>query len=1506
MNKVLVRFFVLSILFLGLSAISFPSFAVNHSECQAKGEGGTYKNCYKPPSLSYKNGHGDIFATEQAALSNFISKSTSDSNYSFWCPSGCEFNHRINDSNPGLSYGIEATDSNNPTHTPTPAGYNDTITVVANCWTGDYSIYDTDANNKYVRWCSRAPPYTGSSGANSNTASASSKIFNKEGCAVSCDPVEIKTGMLTDYKVDYQNHSPLPIVWSRIYNANSGGKLWRFNYDRSITLTVQADKLKAVINLQREDGMFLDVYGERPTVNDDWIWSPNPDGQLPTVSVASPMTAKVVTDKLLTVIKITNNEDQVETYSPQGYLVKLEDLKSNYLNFIYTNERLTKITDNAGRYLDIGYENHGIVKTGTTGEKDSNGDPITQDYLQYDSIGDVMRDEAPSYITDGVSTIAYEYQVNPTENILQLTDVAQSDGTVVTYEYQTTSQGNWLKTYDETNNIFQTYTYSGKQVRSSELGNGLDHYDYSTYHVYLPNSTEIYIGFNSNGQAESMNLPCPTCSAPQKKSITYDIAGNPISLKDFRNNIETRTYDQARSLPLTITKASGTPLAQTTTLTWDSRFRLPTQIVKPVETPNGAGTQTTDLTYDTSSNLTTWSVSVSGPSGYSATRSGSATYNSNGQMLTSTDAKGHVTTYTYDTSLNLSSVKNALNQITTLGGYDEIGNVGWIEDPNGLRTEITYNDRHNITKIKKGCSSGTGCHWESLSIVYTPFAMVEQVTDSAGQSIKYHYDSAHRLIQKDILSGTTLLGTEVLTLDNAGTITADTFKDASGNIIKKKNFTTDNLDRIKDFVDNQSKTFVSNIDYENLLTSDSDPLGHGQTYQYDTLNRLTQITLPDSNVEGAGYGVGDELKSQTDARLLTTTYAYDGFGNVVTKNSPDSGISYYVYDASNNLTSSTDARGRIISYTYDDLNRDLTETGTTSGETVVKVYDTCLHGIGRLCSVTDRTGVTSFTYDLWGRTTSKTSVMDGYTFAIGYTYDNAGQLTNITYPSGKVVSQTWTNGNVSGQSVGATPILNSVVYDAFDNLKGWTWPSGRQVVYGYDLDGRVSDISYGTTTKTISKDDAWRITGVAQTAPSYSMTYRYDSRDRLTNSSSWGSYVYDSNSNRTSYLGSLGPLSYGYGTTNNQLTSLNSATIAVDASGNILSKPSMSFTYDDWSRMRNATIGATVVDYGVNGLGERVYKHSGTDKVYYVYAGAGQLLGVYDTSGLPIEEFVYLGARPVASLRGADVYNVETDETMTPVRVLDNLNTVVWSWDAKEPFGLSQPTSMMVGSSLFKFYLRFPGQYIDEETSLFQNGFRDYDPVTGRYMEVDPLGLGAGMNVYGYVEGNPISGIDPFGLKMFVYGDRVTFDRVIADLKSRSKTARGIIEQLESSWFPYIIITHAIDKNGTAIDATLYNLVDWTTNAGVSAVCQGSDKRYYISAEVALIHELDHALNSSYSLRQKHNTNYDNDEEKRVILGAEAKVYFELNGIHNVRRYHSKGTTTVFSGDPIKNIKIEQ
>ena len=117
--------------------------------------------------------------------------------------------------------------------------------------------------------------------------------------------------------------------------------------------------------------------------------------------------------------------------------------------------------------------------------------------------------------------------------------------------------------------------------------------------------------------------------------------------------------------------------------------------------------------------------------------------------------------------------------------------------------------------------------------------------------------------------------------------------------------------------------------------------------------------------------------------------------------------------------------------------------------------------------------------------------------------------------------------------------------------------------------------------------------------------------------------------------------------------------------------------------------------------------------------------------------FSWLIAESVA----AKTQFIHTDHLGTPVAMTDDSGAITWS-AAYEPFG----AAIVHPDSTTKMNLRFPGQYYDEESGLYYNYHRDYDPRTGRYMQSDPVGLDGGINTYSYALGNPLRFVDRFGL----------------------------------------------------------------------------------------------------------------------------------------------------------------
>jgi RHS repeat-associated protein len=122
---------------------------------------------------------------------------------------------------------------------------------------------------------------------------------------------------------------------------------------------------------------------------------------------------------------------------------------------------------------------------------------------------------------------------------------------------------------------------------------------------------------------------------------------------------------------------------------------------------------------------------------------------------------------------------------------------------------------------------------------------------------------------------------------------------------------------------------------------------------------------------------------------------------------------------------------------------------------------------------------------------------------------------------------------------------------------------------------------------------------------------------------------------------------------------------------------------------------------------------------------------------------ITVGAAPTSGT--SQVFYIHSDQINTAREISNAAGVKVWEGDP-EPFGANLPNENPAGQGAFTYNPRFPGQYFDRETGLHYNYYRDYDPQTGRYVQSDPIGLAAGINTYNYVDGKPLSAVDPSGL----------------------------------------------------------------------------------------------------------------------------------------------------------------
>ena len=162
-------------------------------------------------------------------------------------------------------------------------------------------------------------------------------------------------------------------------------------------------------------------------------------------------------------------------------------------------------------------------------------------------------------------------------------------------------------------------------------------------------------------------------------------------------------------------------------------------------------------------------------------------------------------------------------------------------------------------------------------------------------------------------------------------------------------------------------------------------------------------------------------------------------------------------------------------------------------------------------------------------------------------------------------------------------------------------------------------------------------------------------------------------------------------------------------------------------------------------LGQRVAKTVEGVTTLFVYDQEGRLI-LETEAGAEVagREYLHRGDNRLAmyDMAGDAWYFFQNDPIGTPVAVTDEDNRIVW-----EAVYLPCGEAAVNPASLIEFNLRFAGQYFDAETGLHYNYHRYYDPKTGRYLTPDPIGLEGGINLYAYVQNNPISFIDPLGLE---------------------------------------------------------------------------------------------------------------------------------------------------------------
>ncbi len=723
------------------------------------------------------------------------------------------------------------------------------------------------------------------------------------------------------------------------------------------------------------------------------------------------------------------------------------------------------------------------------------------------------------------------------------------------------------------------------------------------------------------------------------------------------------------------------------------------------------------------------------------------------------------TTYTYNSNGFIQTVADPEKLVTTVSAWNVWGEPLTSVGQNGTTTTYTYDLRARLKTV----TVNPGTSQSETQFGYDNAGNLTSIVFPDNSSLTYKYDAAHRL-----QSVTNNLGESITyTLDAMGDRTQTTTSNASATVTRMQSATFDELARLLTEIGAYNQTTQYGYDRDNNVVSTLDPRSKLYSHAFDAIERVMQETDPDQFQTTIGYDGNDNVTSVADARTLLTSYVRDGFGDVIQITSPDTGTAVLWYDGNGKVTKKIDSRGVETDYTNDALGRvTMRKINAQQTETVTYHWGNTKNttSAGRLASLSDPSGSTTFSYDALGNMTEDKRVVSGKTYATLYNqYDPAGHLLQMTYPSGLVVTYTRDGlGRISGVTAqpsgqAQTTVVSSSTYMPFGPLAGLSYGNGVTLTQGWDQDYHLTSITAASGSNVIQnltyQDDAdgniQTITDNLNAARNQSFTY--DDLNRLWSASGlYGaeSWLYDGVGNRTSATVNGTTSTYTPATTSNQIASIttggNTRSFAYYPSGQVSSDQrapttGYAFTYNGSARMASVSLnGKALATYLYNGLEQRVLKTVSGTKTAFVFDRFGHLLAeANNATGAMLREYIWMDDKPVAMVddTGATpvVYDILTDHLNRPQKLTDQNANLVWD-GVFDPFG--NVTSISGSATML---LMFPGQYYDSETQLSQNWNRDYDPTIGRYIQSDPIGLSAGINTYAYTLDEPTILTDPNG-----------------------------------------------------------------------------------------------------------------------------------------------------------------